>query len=156
MTSSSDDREVRGQERDESAEPVRYPTNHVLAVLDTEEQLTGAVEALTTGGFLGSEIHVATGAAAADRLGSSTGRSGLSRLAIRIAESLGVENTEMEYKSHYEEAMRDGRFVLRVAAPTDDRKQRATRVLQEHGAHAISYQGLFAIERLSPRRTESR
>ena len=53
---------------------VEYPTDHVLGVLDTEAQVTAAAQALTDGGFLTSEIRVATGRTAADRLGESTGR----------------------------------------------------------------------------------
>ena len=101
-------------------EPVRYPTNHVLAVLDTEEQLTAAVEGLIGSGCPESEVHVRSGTAAADRLGESTGRGGLAGLAIRIAERLGIEDEEMASKDQYEQAMRDGRFVLRVATPTEE------------------------------------
>jgi hypothetical protein len=127
-------------------EPVRYPTNHVLAVLDTEEQLTAAVEALIGGGFLDSEVHVRTGTAAADRLNESTGRGGLAGLAVRIAERLGIEDDEMANKDEYERALRDGRFLLRVATPTEEQKERASQILHEHGAHMVRFFGRFTIE----------
>ncbi len=130
--------------------PVRYPTNSVIGVLDTEDQLDAAVRSLTAGGFLESELHVAAGAAAADAMRASTGRTGLAGLATRIAARLGVENAEMEFKAHYEEAMREGRYVLVVAAPTDDRKERATALLSAAGAHAVSFHGRFTIEGLVP------
>ena len=140
-------------ERREGAEPdapIRYPANQVLAALDSEEQVTDAVRALTSSGFLESEVHVLCGAAAADRLGESTGRGGLAGLAIRIAERLGIADEEMEGKAQYEQALRDGRFVLGVAAPTEERKDRASEVLHAHGANMVRFHGRFAIEGLRP------
>jgi hypothetical protein len=131
-------------------EPIRYPTNHVLAVVDTEEELTAAVESLIGGGFFDSEVHVRTGTAAADRLNESTGRGGLAGLAIRIAERLGIEDDEMASKEQYEQAMRDGRFVLRVATPTAERKERASQILHEQGARMVRFHGRFAIEGMRP------
>lgn len=46
--------------------------------------------------------------------------------------------------------MRDDKFVLRVEAPTDERKSLATNILREHGAHSVNYFGRFTIETLSP------
>ena len=129
---------------------VRYPTNQVVAVVDTEPELTGALAALTGGGFLESEIHVSCGVARADALRASTGRRGLAGLATRIAERLGIENSEMEFKARYEQALRDDRFVVRVDAPTDDRKARATEILGAHGAHTVAFHGQYAIEGLVP------
>jgi hypothetical protein len=124
--------------------------HHVLAVLDTPEQTSNAVEALTQGGFLESEIAVRTGVEWADRMNESTGRGGLTGLAMRIAGSLGLENEETETKDHYEQAVRDGRYLVRVAAPTDERKAVAMRILNEYGARDASYMGRFTIERLAP------
>jgi hypothetical protein len=131
---------------------VRYPTNSVLGVVDAPAQLERAVAALTSGGFLADEIQVATGAAAADAVHASTGRSGLASLAVRIAERLGIQDDEMEFKAHYEQALRDGRFVVMVSAATEARKERATELLREHGAHAVSFHGRFTIEGLVPPR----
>lgn len=132
--------------------PVRYPTNTVLGVLDTQEQLERAVAALTGGGFLDSEIHVGVGAERAEAVRTSTGRTGLAGLAARLAERLGVQDDEMEFKAHYEQAMRDGRFVVGVEAPSDARRERATEILRDHGAHAVSFHGRFTIEGIVPPR----
>jgi hypothetical protein len=78
----------------------------------------------------------------------STGRSGLTGLAMRIAGSLGLENEETEAKDRYEHQMRDGRYVVRVVAPTPERKDVALHILNQHGAHDASYMGRFTIERL--------
>lgn len=131
-------------------ELVTYPEHQVLAVLDGEDQTTAAIEALVDGGFADTAVQVSCGTRGADALRASTGRSGLAGLAIRVADRLGIENREMEFKSHYEQALRDGRYVVAVEAPTEERKSRAVDVLRHHGAHAISYYDRFTIEVIEP------
>ncbi|MBW8769346.1 MAG: hypothetical protein JF589_06315 [Gemmatimonadetes bacterium] len=131
-------------------EPVTYPEQQVLAVFDDEEALAAAIEELTRVGVPDSDLDVACGTERADALRASTGRSGLANLAIRIADQLGIKNTEMEAKARYEEAMRAGGYVLRVSAPTDEQKSQVVEALQRHGAHGISYFSKFTIERIVP------
>ena len=133
-------------------QPIQYPMNAVVGVLDTHEQLDHAVQTLTAGGFLESELHVAAGPAAADALHATTGRTGLTGLAARIATVIGAADDEMEYKAHHERAIRDGRFVLVVEAKGDARKERASELLQAAGAHSVSYHGRFTIEGIVPPR----
>jgi hypothetical protein len=105
--------------------------------------------ALTGGGFLASEVDVATGTRSADKLKASVGRRGVAGLAIRVARRLGMEDEEMEIKRQYEQAMRDDRFVLRVEALTEERKARAATMLREHRGYAVNYFGRFTIESLA-------
>lgn len=150
MSGAPDHHDASNEAPEAAREPIRYPENHVLAVLDTREQTTAAMVALTSGGFLDSEIEVGTGATRADELGAATGREGLASLLIRLAERIGAADEEMETKNRYEQAMRDDRFVLSVAAPTADRKDRAARILGAHGAHTVAYFGRRTIEYLVP------
>ncbi|HEX6964836.1 MAG TPA: hypothetical protein VF166_03480 [Gemmatimonadaceae bacterium] len=158
MPSAPRDRDAAARAGDQPAVPLRsepddsYPTDHVVGVIDTDEQLAAAVEALTRGGFLDSEITIDTGPASADRVRATTGRTGLAHLVIRIAEALGVENEEMAVKSYYEGELRRGHYVIEVLAPSEERKQRATQILREHGGHAINHMARFTIERLVPPR----
>jgi hypothetical protein len=145
-------RDATGPVGERSIDRKGYPTNHVIGVINTDEEAARAVQALTVGGFLDSEIDVAAGRAAAEAMHARTGRTGLANLAIRIAERLGIADEEMEVKAHYEQALRDGRFLVRVDAPTEARKELAARILQEHGAHSVAYMGRFAIEGLVPPR----
>jgi len=133
-------------------EPIRYPVDHVVAVVDSGKEFTAAVEQLRSGGFLDSEINVMSGAAAADALDESTGRTGLAGLAIRIADKIGIENIEMERKTKYENAMRDGKFVVGVLAPSEERKKLATQILRDNGAHTANYFNKYTIEGLIPPR----
>jgi hypothetical protein len=56
----------------------------------------------------------------------------------------------METKNRYEQAMRENRFVLSVAAPTAERREQATRILREHGAHTVAFFGKHTIEHIAP------
>ena len=136
--------------RADPQEPIAYPTNQLIAIVDTEAQLDETVAALLADGFADADVMVACGAERAAALGASTGRRGLARLAVRIAEKLGIEDPEMEIKGRYEQALRDGRYVLRVRAPGDERKERGTEILRDHGAHTVTYHGRFTIEGIVP------
>ena len=145
MSASPRDHNEQPRDVASSTEPIRYPTHNLVAVLDTLEQLRGATRDLMSQGFRASEINIAQGNVAADRLDATTGRGGFAGLALQIAEKLGLQDEELEFKDHYERAMRDGRFVIRIAAPSEERKDRATEILKQHGAHSVAYFGKYTI-----------
>jgi hypothetical protein len=101
MTGAPEPHDATTQPTAKSHEAIRYPTNHLLAVVDTREQAMAAITALTSGGFLDSEIQFGTGAANADQLDATTGRSGLTGMLIRLAERVGITDEEMETKDRY-------------------------------------------------------
>lgn len=144
------ERNASGRADEQSADRKGYPTNHVIGIINTDEEASRTVQALTAGGFLDSEIQVAAGQAEADAMHARTGRTGLADLAIHIAERLGIADDEMEMKAHYEQALRDGRFLLLVDAPTEGRKERAAQILREHGAHSVNFMGRFSREEFVP------
>jgi hypothetical protein len=132
--------------------PVRYPENRTVGVLESADTLADAVEALTTGGFLTSEVAVQCGPAAAERLRSSTGRTGYANLAMRLVESIGLPNDELQIKSKYADAIDEGRFLVSVLTPTEERQQLAARLLREHGGSSVRYFGRYTIQ--TPRRED--
>jgi hypothetical protein len=134
---------------DRASQPIRYPTNHVLGIIDKPEQLRSALAALESGGFLESELGVRCGEGMADALAASSGRTGLSDLAMRFTEWIGLANDEMAVKNRYEAALRDGAFVVSVAAATDERKDVAARILRDHGAHFVNFLGRFTMEMIA-------
>ena len=97
------------------------PNNHVVAVLHDRAAADRAVQALMASGFLQSETYLTAGEAAADALRVNTGQSGLVNWAIKLAERIEVQD-DMEVKALYQQAMREGRVLLGVAAPTDERQ----------------------------------
>jgi hypothetical protein len=128
---------------------VRYPINHVVAILDTPDQARCALESLRGGGFLGSEVDVNRGAGDADRVAAGTGRRGLQDWFIRLTGSVGLKNAETEMKERYEEALRDNRSVVAVLAPTDERKDLAADILRRCGGRFINFFGHLNVERIA-------
>lgn len=142
--------ERRVRPRDE--QPVQYPENRMLAIIDSREQLREAIEALTSGGFLASEIEILHGAAAAKSLQEETGRSGLAHLAMRLAAAIRMPNDELELKSHYADALADGRFLISVLAPSEDRQRIAAQLLRAHGGADVRFFSRYTIT--SPQRAD--
>jgi hypothetical protein len=146
MTGAPDHHDATPESRPAGPEPMQYPTNHLLAIIDDRGQATAAVAALKGGGFLDSEVQLNTGVETADVLAATSGRGGLAGVLIRLAERIGAADEEMETKHRYEQAMRDNRFVVAIDAPTEERKNRATEILRDHGAHSIAFLGKHTIE----------
>jgi hypothetical protein len=142
---SESSREAAGQTR-----PVRYPTNHLLAILDNRERVATLATALRNAGFRDSEIEFGSGEATADAIAATTGHRGLVDLTLRLADRLGVWSDEMAMKEKYEQALRDGGVVVSVAAPTDDRKTAAAEILSRHGARYINFLGTLSVETIRP------
>lgn len=138
-----DTNERRARPRDE--QPVQYPENRMLAVIETREQLRAAIEALTSGGFLASEIEILHGPAAAKNLQEETGRTGLAHLAMRFVQAIGMPNDELALKNHYADALAEGRFVVSVVAPSEERQRAAARLLREHGGEDVRFFSRYTI-----------
>lgn len=129
-------------------EPIQYPIDHVLGILDTEDQTACALDALVNGGYLESEVHLGRGAETLERSEAGTGRRGIQDWFIRLFDRLGLKNAEIELKERYEQALREGRTVVAVLAPTEERKDRAAKILQNCGAHFINFYGRLNVERI--------
>lgn len=129
---------------------IRYPENRVVGLLDTPQQVASAVDAMTAGGILRSEIEVVCGDAAAERLRENTGRTGLADLVMRFSQFIGMPNDEAAIKGRYADALEGGKFLLSVLAASDERRDIATRILGEHGGTGVKFFGKHTIH-LSPR-----
>jgi hypothetical protein len=126
-----------------------YPEGRVVAIIDTVDHLWAAAKALVTAGFLESEIDIVHGSAAADKLSEGTGRGGLANVVMRLAAKIGLPNDEMALRKRYEEALRNGQFVLAVEAPTNERKVLASRVIHDQGGTFIHFFGQRTFEVMS-------
>ena len=143
--SGGDAAEQAGSDQDS----LQYPTNHVVAILDTQDQTARALDALVQGGFLEPEVELLRGNEEADRLGGGTGRGGLQDWFIRLTGSVGLKNAETEMKDRYEEALRGGNTVVAILTPTEDRKERAAQILNECGGRFINFFGRLNVERIA-------
>ncbi len=129
--------------------PIEYPTNHVVAVLDTPDQTSSAIDALLGGGFLESEIQIGRGTVEADRVEAGTGRRGFQDWLIRLFQRVAIRNAETEMKDHYEQALRDGHSVIAVLASTEERKNLAAKMIGECGGHFINFFGHLNVQRIT-------
>jgi hypothetical protein len=143
------DQDAAEPARQNDEEPVQYPTNHVLAILDTQAQTARAVDALVHGGFLESEVDLTRGNEEADRLAGATGRRGLQNWFIRLTGSVGLKNAETEMKEQYEQALRQGHAVIAVLAPTEERKEHAAQIIKGCGGRFINFFGQLNVERIT-------
>jgi hypothetical protein len=149
MPASQSDQNDAEQVPENDFESFEYPANHVVAILDTQVQITCAVDALANGGFLESEIGLLRGSEDADRLAGGTGRHGFQDWFIRLTGSVGLKNAETEMKDRYEQALRDGSTVVAVLTPTNDRKDRAAEILKQCGGRFINFFGRLNVERIT-------
>lgn len=127
-------------------EPMVYPENTVVGIIDDVDRLHQAISALTSGGFLASEIDVLHGEAAAQSLSESTGRTGLAGLAMRLVKSIGIPDDETAMKDRYADALEEGRYMVVVQAPTEERRELAAQLLHEHGGRFVNFLGRFTIQ----------
>jgi hypothetical protein len=145
ITESSPGGLVAESERDDA----QYPTNHVVAIFDTSDQTSCALDALLGGGFLESEVDLSRGTEDADRLAQGTGRRGLQDWFIRLTGSVGLKNAETEMKDRYEQALRDNRSVIAVLVPTEERKDLAVGIIRRCGGRFINFFGQLNVERIA-------
>jgi hypothetical protein len=71
---------------------------------------------------------------------------------MRLVESIGLPNEELQIKNTYADAIGEGRFLVSVSTPTDERQQLAARLLREHGGQSVRYFGRYTIQ--TPRRAD--
>lgn len=147
MTESRFDEPTQAGGQDD-LEPVQYPTNHVVGVLDSSKQTECALDALVSGGFLESEVELIK-PEEIDRMTAGTGRRGIRDWFIRVTGSLGLKNAETEMKERYERELRKGGTLVAVLAPTEDRKDLAAQLLQQCGGHFINFFGRLNVERIA-------
>lgn len=138
------ERRARPRVEPDEARP-QYPENRMLAIIGSRDQLHAAIQALTSGGFLGSEIEVLHGAAAAKTLQEETGRGGFANLVMRFVQAIGLPNDEAALKAHYADALDDGRFVISLAVSSEERKAVAAKLLRDHGGADVRYFSRFTI-----------
>lgn len=124
--------------------PEHYPEESVVAVVENGDA-GRVIGALRSAGFRQSEIRAVAGQMAADKLRAQTGRTGLADLAIRIAQRLHLTDEELEMKEEYSDALRDGKVLFLVLAPTAERKELAAQLLHSHGASSVNFLGRYTI-----------
>lgn len=128
---------------------VAYHLDHVISIMPSEKEAIAALNTLVASGFFESEVTLTCGQEIADRIGASSGRSGLVGRVLQVVDRFGAGGEEAEARHMYEQALRDGHVEVLVLAPTEERKRRAAEILQQHGGHFINFFGRLTIEQLA-------
>jgi len=127
----------------------RLPTtNRLMAVLDTDAAAAAAMAALDQEGFGEAAVLVLRGEGDADRIDSLGNVGGPWARARRLLSFTLAD--QMVDLAVYEAALRDGRTVLSVLAPTDAGRERARRAMAGAGAHFVNFFGRFATQDVVP------
>ena len=126
-----------------TADGTHYPTNHVLALLDTAEVGAEAEAALVAAGFARDDIVRFNGQEGLQDIRSrETLLSRFGNLLDRLSED-GVLGREV-----YMDGLRAGQTLLMVYAPDDPAVLRARDALTAHGAHKLVALRRFTVEPL--------
>ena len=126
------------------------PTGRLLAVVDAPDRARGVAQALATAGLSGVDCLAGEpGVARLDRSGRQGG------LRVRLARLLSYLTADQSVDlATYEAALRDGRAVLVVPAPTSEARERALTILREANAHFVNFYGPMMTEDIIPWRGE--
>jgi hypothetical protein len=125
---------------------IAYPDRAVVAVVDNTSEADAAAAELRAAGFDDGAVTVLQGAEGADRIDGMGRAHGLgSRIRRLLAFTVMDQLPDFVL---YERALRDGRSVLVVRAPSDADKRQAHDILRKHGGHFANYYGRFATEEL--------
>ena len=125
----------------------RYPTDHLLAVVDRPEEAAGIARLAVAAGAAPVDVHVVAGAdadAQLDLLGKDS-RIQRALFAVRFM----AADQEPDF-ALYLAALRDGRAVLAVRVRDPAVRSRVVARLRDSGAHFINVYGQFATEEISP------
>jgi hypothetical protein len=123
-----------------------YPTDKLVAIIDTPPDAEHARHELLEAGFAPHAIAVQHGIPAAERIVHYTDLDPFPHL----ARLLHVHSIEHEQAVAYEQALRQGQSVITVYAPRAQDRQRALGILEAHNAHSINFYGKWTIETLKP------
>jgi hypothetical protein len=136
---------------DEAAGPrprrtFRYPTDHLLAVLDDPAEGASVVAAIVGLGVAPGDAEALAGDGADDRL-DLLAKDSLVQRAMTAVRFMTMD--QAPDFALYLAALRDGRAVVAVHAPDATLRGRVVEVLKAHGAHFLNFYGRVATEEIT-------
>ena len=126
---------------------LRYPTNKLIGVVATPEELQATITELNKAGFEENEIDVLCGKEGADRLDVSGKYHGLLARLYRYVGRLG--DIESKNLQEYEQELLNGDYVLAIQVPDEDKRMQVLNVIKSHGGHAVTFYGRWTVEGLA-------
>jgi len=121
-----------------------YPTDKLLAIIDTMPDAEQARQELLEAGFASDALGVQHGTHATERTVHYTDYDPFPHL-TRL---LHVHSIEHDQAVIYEQALGRGQSVIAVHAPMAQDRERALGILEAHNAHYINFYGKWTIETL--------
>jgi hypothetical protein len=135
---------VEGNSPDQPSVQLSYPTDKLVAIIDTMPDAEQARQELLGVGFAPNAIGLQHGTHPTEHTVHYTDFDPFPHL----ARLLHVGSIEHEQAVVYEEALHQGQSVIAVHAPKAETRQRALGILEAHNAHYINFYGKWIIEPL--------
>lgn len=124
----------------------RYPTDHLLGVLDRPADGPAVVAALLAVGVAQKDVEILAGDGADDRLDLLAADS-LVQKAMSAVRFMTMD--QQPDFALYLAALRDGRAVVAVHAPDAALRGKAVDRLKDRGAHFLNFYGRVATEEIT-------
>lgn len=132
---------------DESTDFLTYPTNKIVGILSSPEELHAIVE-LNRAGFKEEQVQVLCGEKDARSLDPTGEQHGFLARIYRFIEKFG--DMESKHLSDYKAELLGGHFLLAVDVSDDDSRARILDAFKAHGGHRVNYFGRLTVEGLLP------
>lgn len=132
--------------RNRPARFIGYPTDSLLAVVDSGETAAAVAAELKAAGVPDHDITVMRGDESAARFDATGAIHGIVARIRRLVSFTVMD--QLPDMAWYEAAIRGGHAVVMAKLRGDQRKADAVRILKAHGAHFVNYYGRFATEEI--------
>jgi hypothetical protein len=124
-----------------------YPTNRVVAILDSPQAAESARNDLVAAGVAADTIEFACGQEGLKAIDFSGKSSSVIARMYRAIQQMGEL---AEYWKKYEKALQDGKCLLAVDADDDSVRRLAHEKLKARGGRTINFFGKLGVEKLEP------
>ena len=124
-----------------------YPTNRIVAIIDTKMEADEVCCELMDAGFKNSQIDESFGEDGLKFLDPDGCHHGLMTKLIR-AWQFAAQGQESKYLNRVKKHLKDGHAIISVPALSEKAKNKAAKILRTHNAVEIRFYGRFHVEYL--------
>ena len=138
---------MAGSTGDSSERYQAYPTNRLLALLDSPQAAEGARADLIAAGVAEDTVEFLCGKEGLREIKRREKGFGLIRRTMRAIMRIGEL---AEYWNRYEDGLREGKCLLAVDSVEDSVRRLALEKIKARGGHFINFVSSVGMERLAP------
>lgn len=124
-----------------------YPTNRIVAIVDSKMEADEVCCELMNAGFDGADIDEAVGKEGLKFLDPDGRNHGLMTKLIRKWQFV-AQGEELKYLNRIKKGLKEGHTVMSVPALTESARGKVAKILRSHHAEGIRYYGRFYVENL--------